>query len=71
MTLHLAACMVFAMAAPGPVWATGETSPHPVMQIEQSELDVGAVMEGNDVVGTFRIKNTGNAELRILSAKPG
>jgi uncharacterized DUF497 family protein len=41
------------------------------MQVERREVDVGAVTEGTEVVGTFQIKNVGDAELRIISAKPG
>lgn len=57
-------------AVPAPGAAT-DIAPHPVMQVERREVDVGAVREGTEVLGTFQIKNVGDAELRIISAKPG
>jgi len=81
-TLHLVAAMILALLGRVPAWAsdaataapgatTSPTSPHPAIQIERRDLDVGTVREGAEVVGTFQIKNAGDAELRILSAKPG
>ncbi|MBP7148802.1 MAG: hypothetical protein KBD01_14805 [Acidobacteria bacterium] len=55
---------------PAPVPATAE-GPRPQAVVEAVELDVGNVPEGQEVTGTFIIRNTGQGELRLLQVKPG
>ena len=43
----------------------------PRVVILSKTANVGNVLEGQDVVYTFKIKNLGIAELQILSVKPG
>lgn len=59
-----------AMPAPAPAPALPQAG-RPVCQIETPNLDLGDIKEGGDAVGTFKIKNTGDADLKILSARPG
>ena len=42
----------------------------PQAAVVQENLDLGTVKEGEDVKATFVIENRGQAELRILRAKP-
>jgi len=44
-------------------------APHAV--VDQAVIRIGSILEGQDVRQTFRIRNTGNADLRILNVKPG
>lgn len=43
----------------------------PSVVVENSEVDLGRLVRGEVAKGRFALRNTGNAELRILSAKPG
>jgi hypothetical protein len=43
----------------------------PVLKIPSSRHDAGTHWEGEVVSHTYQIKNTGSAELRIYSVKPG
>ena len=69
--------LALALAAPGqnpqtiaPAAGTaGEQAPH--ASFEKIELDAGEVTRGQDLPFTFVVKNTGEAVLKILSAKPG
>ena len=54
--------------APAPAAPAG---PAPHIKFEATEVDLGDVVRGQDAVATFVYKNTGNAPLRIISAKPG
>lgn len=47
----------------------GQTGPKAV--IETKDYDFGSVMEGNDVVQDFVIKNTGDAPLDIQKVRTG
>lgn len=51
--------------------AADPAAPVPVLAFEALNLDVGAVPEGQDVLGTFVVRNTGQAELKLLQVKPG
>lgn len=42
----------------------------PHLEVEKFTVDVGSVQRGKDAEAVFRLKNTGNATLKILSAKP-
>ncbi len=58
----------------GPAKAELPESPplqSPVLELESSSVDLGIVAEGSEAVGTFTLKNTGAADLKILKVKPG
>ncbi len=48
----------------------GETVLRPKLVVRQPALDIGIVAEGKDAVATFVIENAGDADLKILRAKP-
>jgi hypothetical protein len=54
-------------AAP-PAEAAG---PAPKITFDKTEVNVGDVVRGQDVVATFTYRNTGTSDLHIRSAKPG
>lgn len=58
-------------APPAPPATAVPAGPHGALLVENMNLHVGDVKEGDDAVGVFKLKNTGDAELKILSAKPG
>jgi hypothetical protein len=39
--------------------------------IENKAIQLGEVLEGQDYLYTFKVKNAGEAELQILSVRPG
>jgi uncharacterized DUF497 family protein len=39
--------------------------------VENAQVAVGDVKEGVEAVAVFKLRNTGEGELRILSARPG
>ena len=45
--------------------------PTPHIKFDATEINLGDVVRGQDAVATFTYKNTGDAPLHILSAKPG
>jgi len=58
--------------APAPAPAPPrQPGPRPLLVPESISLNLGEVKEGEDAVGTFKLRNTGDAELKILSARPG
>jgi len=65
--LSLGAPVVFA-GEPAPAAAAG---PAPHIKFDATEVNLGDVVHGQDAVATFTYRNTGDAPLRILSAKPG
>ncbi len=46
-------------------------APAPHIKFDQTDINLGDVVHGQDAVATFTYRNTGNAPLHILSAKPG
>ena len=69
--------LVSAMLAMGVVVAAAQTrgsSPAkkvaPSLHVDHVVLDVGQVLAGHDIVGTFIFKNSGKQPIRILSAAP-
>ena len=56
---------------PAAAQGTGPAGPAPVVSFEALNLDLGAVPEGQDAVGTFVVRNSGKAELKLLQVKPG
>ncbi len=51
------------------VAATPQGTPHAAF--EKSEIDAGEINRGQDLSFSFVVRNTGDAVLKILSAKPG
>ena len=43
----------------------------PILVIDAPDVDLGDVVRGTDAVGTITFRNTGDAVLEILRAKPG
>jgi len=43
----------------------------PKFSVKQETVNVGEVLEGEDVVYDFVVKNLGTADLEILSVRPG
>jgi len=72
MTLALAmsAGSLLAQEASKPAEATKE-APAPRLTIVEPVKDFGVVPKGDKLDWTFQIKNTGNADLQIIAAKPG
>jgi len=69
--LILFAALLGAQAPPAPSVPPAPTGDQPEATIPQDSFDAGNVLKGKKVEHTFIIKNTGKAELNILSAKPG
>jgi len=44
---------------------------HPKISFDSSRYDAGEVWEGDQVIHTFIVKNTGTAQLDITKVKPG
>lgn len=62
----MALLCVGAVPAPG-----GKGGPAPKLVVEKPEIDLGSVVRGKVAEAVFELRNEGDAELRILSAKPG
>ena len=61
-----------AAPAPGtPPPPTPAPGPLPALVVESPQLALGNVKEGEDAVAVFMLRNAGDAELKILSARPG
>jgi hypothetical protein len=60
-----------AQNAAAPAADAAAKAEHPVLTVENANLDVGKVKEGTEAVAVFKLKNTGTTDLKILSAKPG
>jgi hypothetical protein len=58
-------------AAPAVAPAAAPAGPAPAVAFESLNLDLGAIPEGEDAVGTFVVRNHGKADLQLLSVKPG
>ena len=43
----------------------------PRVVIESKKVQLGEVLEGQDFLYTFKIKNAGDAELQIVNVRPG
>jgi len=43
----------------------------PGFELEAQEIDLGTIARGDTAEAVFRLRNTGDRELRILEAKPG
>ncbi|MGD1048378.1 MAG: hypothetical protein ABR899_06450 [Candidatus Krumholzibacteriaceae bacterium] len=75
----LAAVLVLAVAAglfgvaSAQEGAPGKAPPGktPKVAIESKTVQLGEVLEGLDFTYTFKLKNVGDAELKILNVRPG
>jgi hypothetical protein len=60
-------------SAPAPAVAvkpgTAVAAPH--LEFDETTVDLGDVVRGQDANAVFTYRNTGDAELKILAAKPG
>ena len=61
--------LIALLSAGSLIKAEEKKGPHLV--ITSPEYDAGRVGEGETISHAFEVKNTGEAELRILSVKPG
>jgi hypothetical protein len=43
----------------------------PRLVIENKSVQLGEVLEGQDFLYTYKLKNAGDAELQILNVRPG
>lgn len=63
--------MVPAPAPNPPAPAAAPTGPSPHIKFDETTVNIGDVVRGQDAVATFTYHNTGDVPLHILSAKPG
>lgn len=56
-------------APPAAAEVPGAEAPH--IAFDSLSVNLGDVVRGQDAAATFTYRNTGNAPLHILSAKPG
>ena len=62
----------FLVVALSPLASQADSSTaKPALVIESPRHDAGTHWEGETVTHSFKLKNTGSSELRILSVKPG
>ena len=69
-----------ALAVTGPAMAFAQAKParaqeqrsavHQMISVESTEIDLGKVTAGQEVVGTFVFHNSGDRPVKILRAKP-
>jgi hypothetical protein len=77
MVLAAALVLVFAFGFLGAAFAqeqsTGKAAggKSPVAAIENKTVQLGEVIEGQDIGYTFKIRNTGGTDLQINNVKPG
>jgi len=70
----LAASLVLAFSAAlfGAAFAQGKPAGKaPRLIVDQMTAQLGERLEGEDFLHTFKFRNTGDAELQILSVRPG
>ena len=70
----LAAALVVALSIPlfGAAFARGRPADEaPRLVIDNLTAQLGELIEGQDFLYTFKIKNAGDADLQILSVRPG
>ena len=51
--------------------AASSSQDAPVMEIPEMTHDFGEVMEGDEVVYEFKVRNTGKSDLQIDQVRPG
>jgi hypothetical protein len=62
-------CVVAILLSAVLVWA--QDQPQPTIVIEEMRHDMGEVFEQDRYSHVFKVKNIGNANLEIISVKPG
>ena len=71
---HSASLAILLSLASAPVTLAADAAPAevgtPHLQVADFTVNVGNVQRGKDAEAVFHLKNTGNATLKILSAKP-
>jgi hypothetical protein len=73
-TLPSALVLALTLAAAGRAQESAVPAPPtgtPTASFEKTEIDAGDVTRGKEVPVSFVVRNTGDAVLKILSAKPG
>ncbi len=68
--LAVAAFLLLIFALTTAVWAQDEPGAVPLFSVESEKIDLGVVPEGEEITAEFVVHNKGQAELRILKAKP-
>lgn len=71
LVMVLASAFLAAQEPAAPAPAAAPVGDQPEAVVVQDTFDAGNILKGKKVEHTFIIKNTGKAELTILSAKPG
>lgn len=66
--VFIAICVIGTIST---VHAEEGTEGTPSAFIEAATYDFGTVLEGVDIIHDFTIKNTGDADLKIISVKSG
>jgi hypothetical protein len=66
----LAGMLVLAILASA-CWAGGKDQDPPKFYVRETRVDIGNAFEGEDITYTFKVRNTGVAELHILNVRPG
>ena len=67
---HAAICLLlFSFLIPASSWAAEKAGPG--MLIPEPVYDAGSVDQGTRIQHDFIVKNTGDAELRIINVDPG
>lgn len=54
-----------------PAQAAAPTGPSPRIKFDETNVNLGEVVRGQDAVATFTYRNTGEVPLHIVSVKPG
>jgi len=62
-------CLLFTISHVHCLYAQGGDQPR--LTIDAPDYDAGELWEGEDIIHTFTIKNTGKALLDITNVKPG
>jgi hypothetical protein len=71
LVLILAAGLSGAASAQSGAAGTAPAGKAPKVAIESRTVQLGEVLEGLDFTYTFKLKNVGDAELQVLSVRPG
>ena len=64
-------CVVAVLGFSVLAWAQDQPQSQPTVVIEEIRHDMGEVFEQDKYVHVFKVRNSGDAELQIISVKPG